>query len=569
LTGYRGSSQIAGIVRARCTRRALVAALALAAPAAPVARAQGEGDAGGSRAVEQLQLVEADVAQLQQALADKRISSEQLVQRYLARIAAYDAAGPALRAVLQVNTNAVAQARASDERRRTLGPHGPLEGIPVLVKDNIDTADLPTTAGSVALRGSLPPDDAFLVRRLREAGAIVLGKATLTEFANFLTEGMPSGYSSLGGFGRNPYDPRPLPGGDGRSVLDTGGSSSGSGIGVSANLAALAVGTETSGSILSPASSNGVVGIKPTVGLISRDGVVPITAEQDTPGPIARTVADAARLLGVLAGFDPADPATAVCLEPGNCAPDYTAFLDAGALAGARIVVPPFPDDRAPIMDAAIAVLRERGARVEAIPALARQRGICAAAPPRPDCSTVLLFGFRRDLDGYLAATPGAPVRSLAEVIEVNRATPGALMYGQTLALAAQALDPTPGSPDAQRAAADRAEDLRRARGALDAVYAGADGMRGTSDDVDAVLFSENFGADIAARAGYPSIVVPGGFLPPRRQIANPFPSGVTFSGPPFSEPRLIALAHAFEQATRHRRPPDSAPPLPEDLLGR
>ena len=205
----------------------------------------------------------------------------------------------------------------------------PLFGVPVLLKDNIDTADMPTTAGSVALAGSIPPDDAFITRKLRDAGAIILGKGTLTEFANFLAVGMPTGYSSLGGFGFNPYDPRvdprtEPPNNDGRPVLQTGGSSSGPGIGVNANLAAIAVGTETSGSILSPASANGVVGIKPTVGLVSRDGIIPITADQDTAGPITRTVTDAAILLGVLAGFDPNDPATAACLTPGNCFSDYT-----------------------------------------------------------------------------------------------------------------------------------------------------------------------------------------------------------------------------------------------------
>ena len=293
----------------------------------------------GGQGTARLDLVEATVSELQKALQTKLITSEQLVEMYLARIAAYDDAGPALNAFLTLNADAIAEARQLDAARHPGIARSPLYGIPVLLKDNVDTADLPTTAGSVALEGSIPPDDAFITKRLREAGAIILGKATLTEFANFLAIGMPTGYSSLGGFGFNPYDPRVDPRtvppfNDGRPVLQTGGSSSGSGIAVSANLVAIAVGTETSGSILSPASANGVVGIKPTVGLISRDGIIPITADQDTAGPITRTVTDAAILLGVLAGYDPSDSATSACLTPGNCFDDYTQFLDKKALAG-------------------------------------------------------------------------------------------------------------------------------------------------------------------------------------------------------------------------------------------
>ncbi|HEX2692112.1 MAG TPA: amidase family protein, partial [Kofleriaceae bacterium] len=271
-----------------------------------------------------LELVEATVPELAHALRSHLLTSEQLVQRYLARIAAYDASGPKLNAFLHVNSAALDEARARDNERRCGLARGPLAGIPVLLKDNIDTLDMPTTAGSVALAGSVPPSDAFLTRRLRDAGAIVLGKGTLTEFANFIAIGMPSGYSSLGGYGLNPYDPRPLPGGDGRPVLTPGGSSSGPGIAVAANLVTVAIGTETSGSILSPSSSNGVVGIKPTLGLVSRTGILPITADQDTAGPIARTVTDAAIVLGVIAGFDRDDPATLACLIPGNCHRDYT-----------------------------------------------------------------------------------------------------------------------------------------------------------------------------------------------------------------------------------------------------
>ncbi|HET9400762.1 MAG TPA: amidase family protein, partial [Candidatus Acidoferrales bacterium] len=307
------------------------------------------------------ELIEATIDDIQDAFASHLLSPHQLVSLYLARIAAFDSAGPHLNSYMFVNSNAVAAARdleADDVRSGHDHHNQPLWGIPIIVKDNNDTFDMPTTAGSVALGGSVPPDDAFLVKRLRKAGAIILGKGSLTEFANFLTNGMPSGYSSqlrfeLGGtaanstlgFGFDAYDPRPDPRAgfnDGRPALTPGGSSSGPGIAVSANLAAVGIGTETSGSILSPASANLLVGIKPTVGLVSRDGIVPITADQDTAGPLARTVTDAAKVLGVIAGFDPQDPATAPCLKPGNCFSNYTQFLDKHALRGARIAVPIF-----------------------------------------------------------------------------------------------------------------------------------------------------------------------------------------------------------------------------------
>jgi amidase len=516
----------------------------------------------------ELALLEATIGELRRAIATRLVTPPELVQMYLERIAAFDDAGPELNSFALVNTAAAAEAAALGTLcEQASAP--PLCGIPVVLKDNIDTADMPTTAGSVALAGSLPEQDAFLTRRLREAGAVIIGKATLTELANFLSTNMPSGYSSLGGYGRNPYDARAQPGGDGRPVLTPGGSSSGPAIAVSANLAAAGVGTETAGSILSPASSNGVVGIKPTLGLVSRAGVIPISADQDTAGPLARTVTDAAILLGVLAGIDASDVATDACLEPGNCETDYTQFLDADALTGARIAVPPFPNGRASVMQAAIELLEARGADVELIDGLPGQRGACASVPAGNNCSTVLLYGFKRDLNAYLAATPDAPVSSLAELIAFNSATPGAIRYGQQLAVAAQALDIGPASADTARYAADLTVALDGSRAALDGVYAGDDGELGTDDDVDALLFSENAGSGLPAIAGYPSVTVPGGFLPPNGGVQNPFPSGVTFSGTAFSEPRLIALAYAFEQATRLRQPPASTPALPSDVVRR
>jgi amidase len=540
-------------------------------------------------------LIETTIPQITGAIRAKTITPAQLVRMYLKRIAAYDEAGPRINAYLLVNPNALRDARRldaqSDDEHNHREVHAqsrkPLYGVPVLLKDNIDTAGLPTTAGSVALRGSMPPDDAFIVTKLRDAGAIVLGKGTMTEFANFIGSDMPTGYSSLGGYGFNPYDPRvdprtTPPFNDGRPVLQTGGSSSGPGIGVNANLAAVAIGTETSGSILSPASANGVVGIKPTVGLVSRDGIIPITADQDTAGPIARTVTDAAIVLGVLAGHDPNDPATAACLTAGRCFNDYTQFLDKHALRGARIAVPPFPANRAAIMEAAIAVLKRQGAHVERIESYESrigmpQLGTCVARPLPTDrtCSTVLLYGFKRDLNAYLAATPATPVRTLAQIVAFNNKTTPLLKYGQAVAIDAEALDTSADSADTVRYLADRAEDLRRSKLALDGVFHGPDGKQGTDDDFDAVLHLGNANANVPAKAGYPSVAVPGGFnalstlTPDDPPIAVPFPSTVTFSGPAFSEPKLIALAYAFEQAARHRVPPASTPALPSDTVRR
>ena len=336
---------------------------------------------GAKQAQRRFDLVETTIPAIQDALEDHVINVQKLVRMYYDRIAAYDGPGTAahLNSYIHVNPHAFDQADNSDhDRDREQGEgrrHGVLAGIPMILKDNVDTRDMPTTAGSLAFEGSVPRTDAFIARKLRDAGAIILGKATMTEFANFLTNGMPAGYSSLGGYGFNPYDPRPdprvgldalmRPFDDGRPALTPGGSSSGPGIAVAANLAAVGIGTETSGSILSPGTANGLVGIKPTVGLISRDGIIPITADQDTAGPLARTVTDAAIVLGVIAGFDPNDPATAACLTPGNCWKDYTKFLDANAMHGARIAVPPFPANRATVMNNAIAVLQAHGATVD------------------------------------------------------------------------------------------------------------------------------------------------------------------------------------------------------------
>jgi amidase len=552
-------------------------------------------------------LVETTIPAVQQALDDHVITAAQLVHMYQRRIDAYNGMTTAahLNAYIHLNQHALNEADNSDQdgdRERGEGRrHGALAGIPMILKDNIDTHDMPTTAGSVAFVGSVPLTDAFVAQKLRRAGAIILGKATMTEFANFLTNGMPAGYSSHGGYGFNPYDPRPdprtaldsllRPFDDGRPALTPGGSSSGPGIAVAANLAEVGIGTETSGSILSPGTANGVVGIKPTVGLVSRDGIIPIAADQDTAGPLARTVRDAAIVLGVIAGFDPNDPATAACLTPGNCWSDYTQFLDANALQGARIVVPPFPANRADVMNNAIAVLRAKGAFVDVrTVGLAPQLGGCPSRPPAANyppagdpappalrCSTVLNYAFKRDLNKYIHdhVRPSFPIQSLEDVVNFNAAhAPAATKYDQDLAVFSQLFDLSPTSADTLRYNRDRAEDLSRSQGAIAAFLNGPDGIPGTPDDFDALLFSGNSGAGTPAKAGYPSIVVPGGTF--QNVVSPPFPdgfnakdgpAGVTFSGRAFSEPRLIGLAYAFEQATHFRTPPASAPALPGDSI--
>jgi amidase len=525
---------------------------------------------------------------------------------YLARIAAYDGKDTAthLNSYLLVNPRAVKDAREANQGRANGYQKRPLFGVPVILKDNINTKDMPTTAGSVAFAGSVPQSDAFVTQKLLEAGAIIIGKATLTEFANFLTNGMPAGYSSLGGYGYNPYDPRPDPRtaadalgrplNDGRPALTPGGSSSGPGIAVAANLATVGIGTETSGSILSPGTANGLVGIKPTVGLVSRDGIIPITADQDTAGPLTRTVRDAAIVLGVIAGFDPNDAATEACLTPGNCYTDYTQFLDPNALQGARIVVPLFPANRAAVMNNAIDVLRAHGATVDLLPALNLAAGQLPGCPSRPPaanyppseppapalrCSTVLNYGFKRDLNQYIAdhVRQAFPIRSLADVVDFNIAFgPSATKYDQDLAVFSQMFDLSPGSADTDRYMRDRAEDIQRSRGAILALLNGPDGNPGTADDYDAFLASGNSLAGTPAKAGYPSIVVPGGVF--QNVVTPPFPAGfnakdgpagVTFSGRAFSEPLLIGLAYAFEQATHHRFPPASTPALLSDTVVR
>lgn len=481
-----------------------------------------------------LDLENATVAGLAALLDTGRLSSEALVRACLTRIDALDARGPSLNAVRALNPAALDEARAADSARAQRLPHGPLLGIPVLIKDNIDVAGMPTTAGSVALADSVPAGDATLVARLRATGAVILGKLNLTEFANYLTVDMPSGYSSLAGQVLNPYDVSRSP----------SGSSAGSAVAAAAGYAPVTLGTETAGSILSPASANSVVGVKPTVGLISRDGVVPIAASQDTAGPITRTVADAAYALTAMCGVDPLDPATASNPLDGH---DFAADLDPEALRGARIglvtsQVPAAASDKLALWNAAAAVLAEHGATLVPVD--------LDAGEDDPHESTVLSYEFKRDLNAYLAGLPeGAPMRSLADVIAYNEAHGRvALKFGQVLALASQAKDLGPDSADTATYRAHRASDLAASKERIDAAMA--------AHDVTALLFVNSHGAGIGAMAGYPSVSVPAGY-----RAANRWPFNVTFLGQAWSEPVLIGYAHAYEQAAAVRRPPSDVNP--------
>jgi amidase len=523
----------------------------------------------------EVDLENATIAELQEALEAGRTTASALARAYLARIEAYDRAGLLLNSVREVNPDALAVAAALDGV--TPSREKPLAGIPILVKDNIATGDrMHTTAGSLALAEARATRDATLVARLRDAGAVILGKANLTEFANILAIDMPSGYSSLGGQVKNPYAPalddNGVPG------VTPGGSSSGSAVAVAAGLCAATIGTETSGSLLSPATQNGLVTVKPTVGLISRAGILPIAHSQDTAGPLTRSVRDAAILLNVLAANDPDDPATSELQRPA----DYTACLDPDGLRGARIGVPGDPSDpgndvyygrlnplAAAVTGSAIAALEAQGAViVRANIATAGwlngpgtemavlNRNPRSAGRHQPGhASLVFLYELKHDLNAYLRDwLPQSPMRSLADIIAFNAANAErALRFGQDNFLAAEA---TRGDLSELEYRAARAMDLHTSRTlGLDAYM---DHHR-----LDAVLFPGRAGAAIAAKAGYPSVQVPAGFISGSGSHATPpYPLGITFAGRAWSEPVLLRLAYAFEQATQARRPPPDLPPL-------
>ncbi|MBI1340217.1 amidase [bacterium] len=475
------------------------------------------------------------------------LTSEALTEAYLARIRTVDDAGPTLNAVIAVNPDALAIARALDEERASGAVRGRLHGVPILVKDNIETLDpMATTAGSLALAGNLAERDAAVIARLREAGAVILGKANLSEWANFRSQDSTSGWSAVGGLVKNPHALQ-------RSAC---GSSSGSGAAVAAGLAAAAIGTETDGSVVCPSAANGVVGIKPTVGLVSRAGIIPISASQDTAGPMALTVADAALLLAVMAGTDPSDPATA---EADARREDYTAALDSGALAGARIGVARFlagyhpPTDA--VFDAALKEMEAAGAVLVDIDAFPARREVSAAE------WIVLKTEFKAGLNAYLATTPETvTTRTLDELIAFNAATPAELKhFDQSIFIesaAAGGLD----DPDylaarerGRRLAGPEGIDRLLADNDVVAMVAPTGGPAWTADLVTGDHFLGG-ASGLAAVAGYPHITVPMGGV-------KGVPVGLSFFGAAWSESRLIGLAYAFEQRTKARLTPTFALP--------
>lgn len=529
--------QAKGVSRRTVLRGAAVTAAAgttMAAATLPATAAAAATTAAGATLPSGLDLETATVAQLRALLDSGTVTSEQLVTAYLARIRSLDAVAPALNAVRMINPQALAEARAADGKIQNEERSGPLLGIPVLLKDNIDAAGMPTTAGSVALQNSYPAADAPLTAQLRQAGAVILGKANLTEFANYLTNGMPGGYSSLGGQVLNAYDASQTP----------SGSSAGPAVAASVGMAPLTIGTETSGSILSPSYANSDVGIKPTVGLISRTGVVPIAHSQDTAGPIVKTVADAAVLLTAITGKDPLDPATADNPLVGH---DFTTDLSTDALTGARIgvvasQVPAAGTDNLTLWNAATAALTSQGATLVPV--------TLDTSSSIPGGSTVLSYEFKRDLDSYLSMLPAdAPMKTLADIIAYNSAHARvALKFGQVLALASEAMDLSPGSSDTAKYLADRAQDLADSRGRIDPLMA--------ENNLTALLFNDAGSASIGARAGYPSISIPAGY-----EASNRRPFNIVFLGQAWSEPTLVGYAYAYEQATLLRRPPSALNP--------
>jgi len=584
----------------------IVAVAILVLAAAAVVPAQQKPAAASKPAA--FDVFEASIPDMQAAMKSGRTTSHAIVQQYLTRIAKYE---DLLHAAITVNPKALEEADARDRERAEGHIRGPLHGIPIALKDNIHTTDMRTTGGALAFEWLVPPYEATLTKNLKDAGAIIIAKTGLTELANYVAAGMPTNYNAVHGYGMNPYDPRRDPRNDGRPILQTGGSSSG--IGTAANLWAGNVGTETSGSILSPSNQNMLAAIKPTVGRISRYGVIPITADQDTPGPMAKYVSDIAIMFGALesASVDSNDPATKTCTPPPGR--DYTKFLKVDGLKGARIGVPrknfyeafdppvvrPEPTQGAStapgagggrgggrgglnpaqttVMDEAIAALKAAGAVVidVDIPSLLEKdakENLATAGQ-----SSVLNYGMKRDFNAWLATLgPAAPVKSLTELREWNTAHErlGAIKYGQAQLDNSDKIDL---EKDRAKYEEDRARDVR--------VF-GTNGIDAAmkANNLDALLFPGAGSAGIASKPGYPTVLVPFGMIPnapnnfgggrggrggdgrggdappppplPAGFDPKPQPFGVGFTGGACSEPKLLQLAYAFEQATKKRTPP-------------
>jgi amidase len=542
-------------------------------------------------------VVEATIPDMQRAMREGRVTSRELVVQYLTRIALYE---KTINAAIAINPHAIADAEALDADRARGRIRGPLHGIPIAVKDNIQTTDMPTTGGALALAGFVPPYEATLITNLKNAGAVVIAKTVLTELANWVAGAptpMPGNYTAVAGFSFNPYDPRPDPrdaNNDGRPVMSTGGSSSGAG--TASSFWAANVGTDTSGSVVNPAQLTMLVGIRPTTGRISRWGIIPITADQDTAGPMARTVADAAILLGAIESPspDPNDPATRRCTPPPQR--DYTPHLKQDGLRGARIgiprafyydrVTPPgekssrggLNDAQAKLMADAIDAIKREGAVIvdpANLPSVLEQdpaknillwetcSGVNQGKGKDAGCTSVLKYGMKRDFNAWVKTLGDrAPVKSLTELrlFNLSHTRANAIRYGQSNLDISDELDVERDRPKYE---ADRAKDL---------LLAGDRGLKAALDDyrLDTLLFPGWNISGLASRPGFPEIVVPIGFTPPFGGGANnPFPAGfdpkptpysAAFVGAACSEPRLIEIAYAFEQATKRRVPPASTP---------
>src|SRR5271163_471810 len=499
--------------------------------------------------IKPFELDEITISDLQDGMKSGKFTARSLVEQYSARIEEIDKDkhGPAIDSILELNPDALSIADALDQERKSKGPRGPMHGIPVLIKDNIDTADrMMTTAGSLALVGSKPAQDSSVVQRLRSAGAVILGKTNLSEWANIRSSHSTSGWSGRGGLTKNPY------------ALDRNpcGSSSGTGAGISANLAAIGIGTETDGSIVCPSSSNGLVGIKPTVGLISRAGIIPISHSQDTAGPMCRTVRDAAILLSALAGVDPDDPATAA--SAGKSQPDYARFCDPAGLKGARIGVARkyfgFNDAVDALIEQSLDTMKKQGAT------LVDPADIDSFGKFDDSELLVLMYELKADLNTYLARLSGAPVHSLKDVIEFNERNRDKEMpwFGQDLFIKAEAKGPL--TEKEYLDALAKNHQLARAEGIdalmdkrrLDAIVAPTGSPAWITDLINGD-HAAGGSSNAAAVAGYPNINVTAGFV-------FGLPVGISFFGRAWSEATLIKLAYSFEQSTNARQAPGFLP---------